>query len=723
MRWVMKTSFKLLGVLVLGAFAMGQTDAQDAPPPTSPGADPQQQQTGPAPTVARMSFIRGDVSMRRGDSGDWVALTLNTPIMAGDTVSTADGARAELQLDYANILRLSGHSEADIASMANGHIQVQIAQGLVEYSVLKGAEGDVEIDTPTISVRPLRDGMYRVEVNEAGETIVIVRNGEAEVASPEGSTKVGKGQMITVHGSGTDVQFKKSDARSSDEWDQWSEDRDQIIQNAEGTRHTNSYYTGASDLDSYGQWENVPDYGEVWSPNVGPDWEPYREGDWVWEPYYDWTWVSSEPWGWAPYHYGRWFRRGARWSWWPGPVYGGYRPLWSPAYVSFFGFGGDWGVGFGFGSIGWFPLGPCDPFFPWFGFGFRFGFHDRGDFFRFQGRNWDRGEFGRSFPGAIGPLRDRFDERFSNARLAERDPRIVTASRSDQFGRGGGNYRAGVSPSEFREGKVMTGSVPVTPTRASLSATNRAANPSTIRNSGQQHFFGSARQTGTTRSSFNEQSRQMQAALRTNGQGSAGGPATGPNRGNGVMTPSNRGVDRPGTSKSPQSGAGSGGWQRFSQQPNQSPSQGQQPAAKSFEGQGQRAQQPAQSGAGSGNWQRFQPQPNDASRGASPGNQPTQPRYQGNSQAGNSRPPLDLRRPVVNDRPSNGGGQRYSPPPRYSPPSPPPSRSSGGSYGGGSRNSPPPSRPSGGSSHGSSGGSSHGSSGGGSHGGGSSHHH
>ena len=60
--------------------------------------------------------------------------------------------------------------------------------------------------------------------------------------------------------------------------------------------------------------------------------------------------------------YGRWFVYGGNWGWWPGPVYGGYEPVWAPAYVSFFGFGGGgWGVGFGFGvgfdSVGWLPCG------------------------------------------------------------------------------------------------------------------------------------------------------------------------------------------------------------------------------------------------------------------------------------------------------------------------------------------------------------------------------
>ena len=119
-------------------------------------------------------------------------------------------------------------------------------------------------------------------------------------------------------------------------------------------------------------WQNVPDYGDVWVPNEPDDWAPYRNGNWVYEPYYGWTWVGYEPWGWAPYHYGRWFPYGAGWAWWPGPVYGGgfYRPFWAPAYVSFWGWGGGFGFGFGWGGwggFGWLPIGPCDYFHPWWG--------------------------------------------------------------------------------------------------------------------------------------------------------------------------------------------------------------------------------------------------------------------------------------------------------------------------------------------------------------------
>ena len=152
---------------------------------------------------------------------------------------------------------------------------------------------------------------------------------------------------------------------------EWNSDRDHLIRDASSWRHTNRYYTGSQDLDAYGRWQNVPDYGDVWVPNEPDGWVPYRDGNWTYQPYYGWTWVGYEPWGWAPYHYGRWLSYGSSWAWWPGPVYGGfYRPFWAPAYVSFWGWGGGFGFGFGFGGwggFGWLPIGPCDYFHPWWG--------------------------------------------------------------------------------------------------------------------------------------------------------------------------------------------------------------------------------------------------------------------------------------------------------------------------------------------------------------------
>ena len=318
-------------------------------------------------------MINGDVSMQHGDNGDWVAVTVNTPVSTDDRVSTADRARAELQLDYANILRMSGNATAKIASISRQGIQVQIGQGLVTYTVLKGAEASPEIDTPNATIHPQGEGEFRILVNSDAETQVIVRRGSADISTPQGSEHVDQGQMITV--AGTDQPQSKTDsAPGRDEWDLWNTDRDHTLSATSTLGKTDPYYTGAGDLDTYGTWSEVPDYGRVWTPSSpGPDWAPYRDGRWVYQPYYGWTWVSYEPWGWAPYHYGRWFVYGGSWVWWPGPVGIGIYPVWAPAYVSFFGFGGGFGFGVGYGRFGWLPCGPGDWYHPWYGrYGARF---------------------------------------------------------------------------------------------------------------------------------------------------------------------------------------------------------------------------------------------------------------------------------------------------------------------------------------------------------------
>src|SRR2546423_1030375 len=321
----------------------------------------------PQSGVARLSLIHGDVSMQRGDSGDWAATTLNTPLVRGDTIATGDKSRAEIQLDYANILRLSSRSQVKLADVTRTRIQLQLSQGYASYTMFKGSEADVEIDTPNVAIRPLKHGRYRIQVNSDSETDVIARDGEAEITTPQGSTTLKEGQLITIRGT-DNPEYKVSEAPGNDDWDRFNKDRDSIIRNAEGWRRTNQYYTGANDLDAYGHWVFVPGYGYVWSPYQGASWAPYQTGRWVWEPYYGWTWVSYEPWAWAPYHYGRWFVYANSWYWWPGSVHPRFRPVWAPAYVFFIGFGHR--SSFGFGSIGWLPCGPHDYFYPWYGRGF-----------------------------------------------------------------------------------------------------------------------------------------------------------------------------------------------------------------------------------------------------------------------------------------------------------------------------------------------------------------
>jgi len=639
----------MVGVLSVSAQdGYGQYSQQSAPPPP-PGQQDNQptDQSGPAPGVGRVSFMQGDVSSQRGDNGDWVAATVNTPVSVGDRVSTGQNSRAELQLDSADVLRLSDGATAKIAGISRTNIQIQVGQGLVTYSVLRGSEANSEIDTPNAAIHPDGPGDYRIQVNSDGETEVTVRQGSADVSEPQGSTHVDAGQMITVQGT-DNPQYKTSAAPASDEWDSWNNDRDRNISSAQSWRKTERYYTGSEDLDNYGVWSEVPDYGPVWIPQEAPGWVPYSSGRWVWEPYYGWTWVSYEPWGWAPYHYGRWFVYGGNWAWWPGPVVGypGYYPIWAPAYVSFFGWGGGgWGVGFGFGfgfgHIGWLPCGPGDWYHPWWG---RWG----GRFNTFNVTNINNVHDG------FGPIGPRGERSFSNVNEAFRNDRVragLVSMDSSRFGRAAVSGRGQpMSEASFRQASMVSGKMPISPSRESFSPSGRAANPASFRSApaASQRFFSAAGRTNTASNGFASRSS---ANINNTARGQSGfGGNTNRNANPGAVASS-----RP-------------GWHPFTPPPNggANAQRGPQQSFQRARGGSQGANPGAQS-ADRGGWQHFtpsarQPQPQQSSSGFAQSGQsqrsfssPSSASRRGlsNSYPSYSRPQLNMRQPIVTPR---GGG-------------------------------------------------------------------
>lgn len=707
-----------------GQTVPGQSADQNAP------SDDADQNPQTQPTVGRVSFIHGNVSIQRGDSGDWIAATLNTPLEAGDRISTGDDSRAEVQLDYANIIRLAPNSTVKITNLNKDQIQVQVGEGLVSYDVLQNSQADSEIDTPNSALHPLRQGQYRVEIVNDSQSQITVRNGEAEVSEPQGSTRIDSGQLITIQGT-DNPQYQTANAAGPDDFDRWNQSRDQNITSAQSWGHTDRYYTGSQDLDHYGHWENVPDYGQVWVPDQDSGWAPYRDGTWQWEPYYGWTWVSYEPWGWAPYHYGRWFVYGGNWAWWPGPigVYGGwgYYPVWSPAYVSFFGWGGGLSVGFGFGNIGWLPCGPGDFFRPWWGFGVgRVGFVD---FVGFHDR------FGRGFGRRFDPL-FRGPHGFSNFGRFDHDARIragVSSIRGNEFGHGVGQFQRGIDSREFHSASFMTGRLPAVPNRESLGRVENHVSPGIARTAGRnnQHFFSQSRSSFTQRSFSQEASAQQRAVDGFRGQNGAANnrfsaPAAQRNggdqgfRGNAGASNENRG--------------GNNGWHSFSENgngreqgqgnaPNRSfnqPNRSSNPAEHTQQGTMSRGeqtspragQQGSQRPNGNDAWHRFTPpSSNGARQQAQPRSNPgranapgyssergefgygNSPRgdYGSYSRGGNSRgsyrnysarPQLNMRQPVVNQRSFGGSRGTGRPSGGFSPRGGSFGRPSGGSRGG-----------------------------------------
>lgn len=453
--------------------------AQQPAPPT--GGDPTR-------GVARISIVQGVVNVKRGDSGEVVAAAQNAPLMTQDHLETADGSRSEIEFDAGNLVRLAPNTELGLADVERGRYQMQLASGTIIYRIIRDYRADVEIDTPSISVRPRGVGSYRVSVYGDGTTAVTVRTGEAAIYSPRGSQSLRAGQTMLVRGPSSDPEFQMQSEIAPDQFDDWSNNRDQQMLASRSPQYVSPDIYGTEDLDQYGNW--VPSsYGNVWAPQVAPGWAPYQDGRWVWGDYYGWTWLDYDPWGWAPFHYGRWFWNGGHgWCWWPGAIRQAY--AWAPALVGFFGFGRGLGlsIGFGFANLGWVALAPFELFHPWYGPG------------------W----FGR--PGWGGFYNHAF---VNNANIynAFRNARInnaVAYTGINNFGRASqAFYRA--NGTQIRSASLVQGQVPVAPGRSSLAFSNRAPIGVSQRfgSSQNQRFFSHQQPSQSQRVPFARQQQQM----------------------------------------------------------------------------------------------------------------------------------------------------------------------------------------------------------------------
>lgn len=346
----------------------------------------------PVARVARLSFVEGDVSFLRAGVTDWAPVVENLPLLAGDQLYAGPGGRAEVQLSRGNYLRLSENTALTIAEFSDSVAQFEITEGtvIIRTERLASAFPRFEVDTPNTAVVLKQDGLYRIDIRSENSSELIVRTGEAEASTDEGTFRVREGHRLAVDTS-TAGRTELAADTTRDDWDQWSYDRDTTIDRtnvALAPDYVTNYETdnndlyGVSDLSSYGTWTSYSSYGQCWIPRVGADWAPYRMGQWLWIPSAGWTWLSSEPWGWAPYHYGRWaLLPGLGWAWVPGfgsPYlrYGGHRDYrWRPALVFFFNSSSSRG-----NYVGWYPLTP-------------------GERWHRPDRDWRGGDPGRRRPG------------------------------------------------------------------------------------------------------------------------------------------------------------------------------------------------------------------------------------------------------------------------------------------------------------------------------------
>ena len=151
--------------------------------------------------VARISFLSGEVSIQRGSSltapqavsvpgsntGEWIAAALNAPVVGNDRISTETNSRAEVQFENGSVLRIGGGADLTITELEANRYQMALGHGTVTFRILRASNTDMELDTPSVSVRPTKLGTYRISVTDSGESEITARVGDVEIYTPRGS--------------------------------------------------------------------------------------------------------------------------------------------------------------------------------------------------------------------------------------------------------------------------------------------------------------------------------------------------------------------------------------------------------------------------------------------------------------------------------------------------------------------------------------------------------
>ncbi|HEX3538292.1 MAG TPA: DUF6600 domain-containing protein [Stellaceae bacterium] len=325
-------------------------------------AAPAYAQQSPPARVGRVSIVEGALAFYGPGDSDWSAAKTNFPVAENGWFATDPDARAELRVGAASI-SLDKNTQAGFTALNERAAQIALAQGRLDLHLRRLKKGETaEVDIARGAVWLMQPGIYEVDSSSPDQpSRILVFEGSARFVGGGLDMTVKAGDALVL--SGTDALTANVERVAPDEFTNWCRSHDYREDRLAAPYHVSPAMTGFEALDSYGQWADAPDYGQVWYPaSIADDWAPYREGHWAWVEPWGWNWVDDEPWGFAPFHYGRWARINDRWGWVPGSFVD--EPVYAPALVAFVAPAEDY-VGADVGpAVGWFPLAPGEVYWP-----------------------------------------------------------------------------------------------------------------------------------------------------------------------------------------------------------------------------------------------------------------------------------------------------------------------------------------------------------------------
>ncbi|MEY4753398.1 MAG: hypothetical protein RJA44_1073 [Pseudomonadota bacterium] len=306
--------------------------ACDTPPVAAQSPDGWSYATSSSPAqmvperVGRVGRAEGAVWLDSAGGERAISAPLNWPVSSGDVLSTGGRARAEIDIGSTRI-SLDDHTRLRLRRIDDEQIVLDLERGSIGVGLItREAARELEVLTPAGRMQPRGPGVYRVDVDPDGRSIVTTWREEARVLQGGSRVQLGSYQSAELYPDGS----WRMGAPAGDEFARRIERLADFTPLASGV---SPEMPGADALMRHGDWIQT-EWGATWFPrSVGAGWAPYRDGRWVWISPWGWTWIDDAPWGFAPSHYGRWVQWQGRWGW----IGGGERPSYAPALVRWHG--------------------------------------------------------------------------------------------------------------------------------------------------------------------------------------------------------------------------------------------------------------------------------------------------------------------------------------------------------------------------------------------------
>jgi len=319
--------------------------------------------------VGRISHVEGQLSRYDPESDQWVSTTREAPLGTDDLLRSDPDTRAEILLPNNTWIRINGDTRLQLTALRNEITEVDLPFGNGRF-YNKSSRTDINTTTPFGRVMAPPGSAFDLYVGETGVDIVAIKNSvfffhnasnqRHEVSANSAAIAADMGAVTAIPDNG------------DPDWVKWNRNMDVLWADRMATRGKSATYlppelhSEAHALDKHGHWERVYYEGRhyrFWRPvQISASWSPFSWGAWiVWHG--DHVWVPHEPFGYVTHHYGNWIFTAGHWYWAPPVTRVMVRarlPLlhigfgWYPGRVSWIHSGAH---------VGWFPLGPREPYY------------------------------------------------------------------------------------------------------------------------------------------------------------------------------------------------------------------------------------------------------------------------------------------------------------------------------------------------------------------------